>query len=293
MNRRSFLVASAVAPLATPALATDDTQQLQSALDRGGIIHLDRDYSVTSLRVTKAGTRIVSPGHCSLSGPKIRVEREFHVAAHGVVIEGVGFEGGTFLAKRSPMGWGDLDLNLTDCTFYSSPIQFIGRGLFLRGCWFNSTKTFVTIDFPSQSELAPPQEPWQTVEGGARKVHIDGCYFHHGSFASVLNLSPDMRGIQVTGCHHDGPQALFRGYLNGGTISGCSAYRLRGPGVSLLKSRASTITGNVFAGSPYGSMKAAVELQDCQKILLTGNVRDLAKGKAVVGRGYIEGVNSW
>lgn len=297
MNRRGFFGLVAAGPMvAMPAFAanSDDTSALVEALASPEPVTLEaRVYRVRAgaLRIRQSGKRITGASKAAVvggtvievigDGPALMVE------AHSVVVEGVHFKGAV-VCKRNPVGFGDLDVQFTGCTFTDAKVGLtvVGRGLFLSGCWFGHNKTHVVLSFPSQSELAPAELHWQTAVGGARKFQIANCYFHHGSVASINVRSKLIHGLQVTGCHHDAVQPFVLGPLVGATVTGNTIYRLRHAGLWLTgRSEGSVITGNTFAGERGSEpMGPAIHIAGkASSMAVTGNARSCAKGPALTG----------
>lgn len=312
MNRRSFLSALAAAPAVAAATqvsahTTDDTATLAAAFASADLVQLEaRTYRVRPdvLRIVTAHKRIVGPCKAGdTGGAVIEVIGEgrtlLSVEAHGAVIENVTFTGSVGIlvaAQRKPVGWGDLDVQFVGCTFTeaTTAVYVDGRGAFFDRCWFGHNKTHIVFDFPDA--VAKPIEHWQTPQGGARKYVVNGCYFHHGSIASILVASPLAHGLQVVGCHHDAQQPFIIGRLLGATVTGNTIYRLRGTGIRLEgKSADSTITGNTFAGDrgesefDYNTMTSAIHVVgSAENMAISGNVRSCGRGPLVTVAGTLE-----
>lgn len=312
MNRRGLLKTLAALPavpaLATPALALvdDDTDLIAEALATQGTTVLEpRVHTVRPgvLRITAAGKRLVGPVKAGVNGGAVLAASGpgtvLSIEAHDAIIENIGLrgDGGTLVeCRRRAPSFGDLDSQFVGCTFTGAEIgvRVVGRGAFFDRCWFGNNGTHVVLDFPTEG-LAPPAEHWQTPAGGARKYVVSGCYFHHGSTASVAIESALIHGVQITGCHHDAEQPLVRGPLVGATVTGNQVYRLRGYGLVLTgASRDSVITGNNFAGDRGVSaferniMSAAVLVQGtAANMAVSGNVRSCGRGALVLVAGKL------
>jgi hypothetical protein len=312
MNRRNMLSALAAglaAPaVVTPAMATttpkDDTTILLEALAKSDVVRLEaRTYRIRPdvLKIDRPYQRLIGVGgHAGVEGGSRLVldgagGTLLNIRSHGVVVEGVGFTGPAdrlIHVERAPAAHGDIDVQIIACTLSGATtgLSTRGRGVFARSSWFSHNKRHILLDFPTAHELANPRHEWQTEMGGARKVHIDGCYFHHGSQASVWVVSPHLHGVQVVGCHHDGPQPLVVGHLNMATVSGNTVYRLRHAGIVLLgKSEGVSITGNAFAGGRNSKpMGPAVSVRsDIAAAAITGNVRTGGRGPGIKTRNDI------
>jgi hypothetical protein len=310
LSRRSLFKTFATLPAlaAVPAMAqeTDDTAELAAAFKSPEALTLEaRTYRVHPdvLRIETAHKRIVGPCKAGVTGGAVIEaigggKSLLSIVAHGAVIEGVTFSGAVdilALAKREPVAWGDLDAQFVGCTFLHAKtgVYVHGRGAFFDRCWFSHNDTHIAFNFPGT--VAPPNAHWNTPQGGARKYVVNGCYFHHGSSASIAVYSPLAHGLQVIGCHHDATQPFIAGRLIGSTVTGNSIYRLRGVGIRLVgKSADSTITGNTFAGDrgeskfPTNKMTAAVYVEgSAENFSITGNVRSCGRGPIVTVAGRV------
>jgi hypothetical protein len=331
MDRRNFLAgfstaAAATAAMTAPALATKTppppppVKDIVTPDDFGGdlgaafadprplMLTPGKTYKVDPdrLRIYVHGKRVFSPVRGSTTGGA-RIECSglgralLSIDAHSVVIQGIELVGSgreqglqyVIDAERSPTGWGDLDLTVTECAISGADIglRASGQGLYLDTTWFDDTRIHVELDYPTS-------DAGSSMASGARRFILSGCYFQSALVASIDVVSPAIHGLQIIGCHHDAVQTFVRGYLNAATITGNTVYRLGAAGIQIEGARDTVISGNSFSGErgeaefPTNAMGPLAYIKGtARNIAITGNVASSSRFRTapVVVAGLLAG----